>query len=59
MVLMATNHTQLVFRYSCIQFALCLVSFVVGLHWGIIGVAGCFAAVTALIQPVYLSRRPE
>ncbi len=54
-VLQATNHTQLLFRYSCVQFALCLASFVVGLHWGIVGVAGCFAAVTALIQPVYMS----
>jgi O-antigen/teichoic acid export membrane protein len=53
-VLMATNHTRLVFRFSCLQFALCLGSFVLGLHWGIIGVAGCFAAVTALIQPVYM-----
>jgi PST family polysaccharide transporter len=55
MVLMATDQTRLVFRCTCAQFALCLLSFVVGLHWGIIGVAGCFAAVTALIQPIYMS----
>ena len=58
-VLMATNHAQLVFRYSSAQFALCLASFVVGLHWGIIGVAGCFAVVTALIQPVYMKLTAE
>ena len=58
-VLMATNHTRLVFRYSCVQFALCVGSFVVGLNWGIIGVAGCFAAVTALIQPVYMKLTAE
>jgi PST family polysaccharide transporter len=54
-VLQATSHTQLLFRFSCAQLALCVASFVIGLHWGIIGVAGCFAAVTALIQPVYMS----
>lgn len=58
-VLMATNHTKLVFRFSCVQFVLCLGSFVVGLHWGITGVAGCFAAVTALIQPVYMKLTAE
>ena len=58
-VLMATNHTRLVFRFSCIQFALCLASFIVGLHWGIVGVAGCFAAVTAILQPVYMKLTAE
>jgi PST family polysaccharide transporter len=58
-VLMGTNHTRLVFRFSCVQFALCLGAFVVGLHWGIMGVAGCFAAVTAIIQPVYMKLTAE
>ncbi len=54
-VLQATNNANVLFRYSCVSFVLCLISFVIGLHWGIVGVAACFAGVSAFIQPVYMS----
>ena len=54
-LLSALDRTQLLFRYSCILFVASLISFVVGLQWGIIGVSACFAAVNVVLQPVYLS----
>jgi O-antigen/teichoic acid export membrane protein len=53
-VLQAVSQTAVQFKYSCIQFGASLVAFVVGLNWGIVGVAGCFAAVNIFLQPVYL-----
>jgi O-antigen/teichoic acid export membrane protein len=53
-VLQAVGQTRIQFKYSCIQFGASMVAFVVGLHWGIVGVAGCFAAVNVFLQPVYL-----
>jgi O-antigen/teichoic acid export membrane protein len=53
-VLQAVGQTGIQFKYSCLQFGLSLAAFVVGLHWGIVGVAGCFAAVNIFLQPVYL-----
>jgi O-antigen/teichoic acid export membrane protein len=52
--LQALGRTKLLFRYSCGLFAAGLISFVVGLQWGIVGVAGCFAAVNLFVQPLYL-----
>jgi len=53
-VLQAQGKTRLVFRYSCVLFGGGLISFIVGLQWGIVGVAGCFAAVNVFVQPAYL-----
>lgn len=53
-VLQACDNTKLLFRYSCGSFAAVLISFVVGLHWGIVGVASCFACVSLFIQPFYM-----
>jgi O-antigen/teichoic acid export membrane protein len=53
-VLQARDNTQVLFRYSCFSFAAALVAFVVGLHWGIIGVAACFAGVSFFMQPFYM-----
>ncbi len=53
-VLQAIDRTRLLFRYASVSFAASVVSFVVGLHWGIVGVASCFAAISLLIQPIYL-----
>ena len=53
-VLQARDHTQVLFRYSCASFAAALVAFVVGLHWGIIGVSACFAGVSFFMQPFYM-----
>jgi len=52
--LQAVGRTRLNFRYSCALFGAALISFIVGLHWGIIGVASCFAAVNVFVQPAYL-----
>jgi O-antigen/teichoic acid export membrane protein len=54
-VLTALDMTRTLFRYSCILYAASLVSFIVGLHWGIVGVAACFAAVNVFLQPLYLN----
>ncbi len=53
-VLQAQAKTRFVFRYSCVLYGCALISFIVGLQWGIVGVAGCFAAVNVFIQPAYL-----
>lgn len=53
-VLTARDSTKVLFRYSCVSFAAALVAFIVGLHWGIIGVAACFAGVSFLMQPLYM-----
>lgn len=53
-VLQAQGKTRLVFRYSCVLFGGGLVAFIVGLQWGIVGVAACFAAVNVFTQPTYL-----
>lgn len=53
-VLQAQGKTRLVLRYSCVLFVGGLISFIVGLQWGIVGVAGCFAAVNVFVQPAYL-----
>jgi hypothetical protein len=37
-----------------ISFAAGLVSFVIGLTWGIVGVAACFAVASTLVQPLYV-----
>ena len=54
MALQSLDRTRLLLTYSCVLFAAALVAFVVGLQWGIVGVAGCFAAVNVLIQPAFL-----
>jgi O-antigen/teichoic acid export membrane protein len=53
-VLQARDQTRVLFRYSCASFAAALVAFVVGLQWGIIGVAACFAGVSFIMQPLYM-----
>jgi len=53
-ILQALGRTRLLFRYSCVLFGAALIAFVVGLRWGIIGVAGCFAAVNVFLQPAYM-----
>ena len=53
-LLQAIDRTRLLLRYSVVLFIASLISFVVGLNWGIVGVAGCFAGVNLFVQPVYL-----
>jgi O-antigen/teichoic acid export membrane protein len=53
-VLQALGQTRVQFKYASIQCAASVTSFAVGLHWGIVGVAACFAAVNVFLQPIYL-----
>jgi O-antigen/teichoic acid export membrane protein len=54
-LLQAIGRTQLLVRYAVVSFAVGLGSFLLGLHWGIVGVAGCFAAAMTVIGPVYMT----
>lgn len=52
-VLFARDRTGTVLRFTAAAFAANLLAFVVGLRWGIIGVAACFAVSTTIVQPLY------
>jgi O-antigen/teichoic acid export membrane protein len=52
-VLLARDRTSTLLRFSLFSFGANLCAFVVGLHWGIVGVASCFAVATLLVQPFY------
>jgi polysaccharide transporter, PST family len=54
-LLQALGRTRLLFRYALVSFAAGLGSFVLGLRWGIVGVAVCFACVLTVIGPVYMT----
>src|SRR5215471_9837571 len=50
-----TGRTDIQFRWSMIASAIYVLSFVLGLHWGILGVASCYAvAWTVLMIPSFL-----
>jgi O-antigen/teichoic acid export membrane protein len=51
--LMAANGVKLFVRFSAVSFAVNLVAFIVGLHWGVNGVAACFAIAAALLGFAY------
>jgi O-antigen/teichoic acid export membrane protein len=51
-VLLALNRANTLFRFTMLWFAGSVAAFVVGLHWGIIGVAACYALATAVIEPI-------
>ena len=54
-VLQALDRTQALLRFAIVSFAVYLVAFLVGLLWGIVGVAACYAvAATFAVQPLYL-----
>jgi O-antigen/teichoic acid export membrane protein len=52
-ILQALDRTGTLLRYSVAFFALHLTAFVVGLQWGIIGVATGYAISTTVLEPVY------
>src|SRR5438132_1175019 len=52
-VLQARDRAGWLFRFSLFAFAVNLGAFVLGLRWGIVGVAVCFAISSTLVQPVY------
>jgi len=53
-LLQALGRTRLNFHVALGLFIASLISFIVGLQWGIIGVSACFAAVNVFVQPFYL-----
>ncbi|WP_187369031.1 MOP flippase family protein [Baekduia soli] len=53
-ILEAVGQARAVFRYTIVFFATHLVAFVVGLHWGIVGVAVGYSISTTIIEPSYL-----
>jgi len=52
-VLQARNRTRELLRYGVIVCTASLTAFVVGLHWGLIGVAVAYAVSSTLVEPYY------
>ena len=52
-ILGALDRMQLYLRFTVASFAVNLVSFVVGLQWGIVGVAACFAVASVVLAAVF------
>lgn len=52
-VLQAADRTELMLRYAIITVIADVVAFVVGAHWGIIGIAIAYAITTTMIAPLY------
>src|SRR5262249_36230253 len=53
-VLQSRDRTRTQLRFSIIAVARNLVAFVIGLHWGIVGVAACYAISMTIFLPVYM-----
>lgn len=58
-VLLALGRAGTLFRFTMLWFAGSVGAFALGVQWGIVGVAACFAVATLLIEPVrtYLTTR--
>jgi O-antigen/teichoic acid export membrane protein len=52
-VLQARNRTRELLRYGVVVCVSSLTAFVLGLHWGLIGVAVAYAASSTLVEPYY------
>ena len=52
-VLLACDRTGTLLRYSIVVLVASVVAFVVGLHWGIVGVAAGYAVSSTLVEPYY------
>jgi len=51
-ILLALGHANWLFRFTILWFCGTVGAFALGLQWGIVGVAACYAAVTVLIEPI-------
>ncbi len=51
-ILMARDRTKTLFRYSIVFTAAHITAFLIGVHWGIKGVAIAYAISTALVEPI-------
>jgi polysaccharide transporter, PST family len=54
-VLLALNRASWLLRFTMLWCAGSIGAFALGLHWGILGVAACYAVATALIEPLRIS----
>jgi O-antigen/teichoic acid export membrane protein len=52
-ILQALDRTATLLRYAVVFFVVHLAAFVVGLQWGIVGVAAAYAVSTTLVEPLY------
>jgi O-antigen/teichoic acid export membrane protein len=52
-ILQALDRTGTLLRYSVVFFAANVAAFVLGLRWGIVGVAACYAVSSTLVEPIY------
>jgi O-antigen/teichoic acid export membrane protein len=50
-ILMARDRTRTIFRFTVVLTSAHLIAFIVGLHWGVIGVAVAYAISTTLVEP--------
>ena len=53
-VLQARDETGLLFRFSVVAACANVLAFAVGLRWGIVGVAACYAVSNVVLQPLYM-----
>jgi O-antigen/teichoic acid export membrane protein len=53
-ILEALGHARAIFRWTIVFFVAHITAFVIGLHWGIVGVAVGYSISTTLIEPSYL-----
>jgi O-antigen/teichoic acid export membrane protein len=53
-ILEALGQARTIFRYTVVFFFAHLIAFVIGVHWGIVGVAVGYSISTTIIEPSYL-----
>jgi O-antigen/teichoic acid export membrane protein len=53
-ILVAADRTGTLLRYSLFFFAAQLGAIALGLHWGIVGVATCYALASLAVEPLYV-----
>jgi O-antigen/teichoic acid export membrane protein len=52
-VLQALDRTSLLFRWTLVSYAAAVIAFVVGLQWGIVGVAAAFLVAASITEPTF------
>jgi O-antigen/teichoic acid export membrane protein len=52
-ILQSLDRTRTLLGYSVVFFAAHLAAFALGLRWGIVGVAACYAVSSALVEPLF------
>jgi O-antigen/teichoic acid export membrane protein len=52
-VLQALDRTSLLFRWTLVSYAAAVIAFVIGLQWGIVGVAAAFLVAASITEPTF------